>query len=180
MAAKNTDDGRWGLPGFARVRGPLKQARWQAPALVVLAFLAALGTNHWRSDGLALVGAWSAAARFSEAAGDSLVIGLEEAQRLFQQDAAIFLDARPQSQYVEGHIPGALNLPWQEVDRYFIETAQRLEGAAMIITYCEGESCDLSHELALFLKEMGFGNVRVLVDGWGVWQQAGLPLQMGE
>jgi 3-mercaptopyruvate sulfurtransferase SseA len=27
---------------------------------------------------------------------------------------------------------------------------------------------------------MGFENVRVLVNGWSVWQQAGLPLQMGE
>jgi rhodanese-related sulfurtransferase len=158
----------------------LKQARWQVPALVILALLAALGTNQWRSDRLALVGSWSAAERFSEAAGDNLVIGLEEAQRLFQQDAAIFLDARPQSQYAEGHIRGALSLPWQDVDRYFIQTAERLEDAAMIITYCDGESCDLSHELALFLKEMGFENVRVLVDGWSVWQQAGLPLQMGE
>jgi rhodanese-related sulfurtransferase len=158
----------------------LKQARWQVPALVVLAFLIALGTNQWRSDGIALVGAWSAAARFSEAAGESLVIGLEEAQRLFQQNAALFVDARPPGQYAEGHIRGALNLPWQEVDRYFMQTAERLEVAAMIITYCDGESCDLSHELALFLKEMGFENVRVLVNGWSVWQQAGLPLQMEE
>jgi 3-mercaptopyruvate sulfurtransferase SseA len=49
-----------------------------------------------------------------------------------------------------------------------------------LITYCDGESCDLSHELALFLKEMGFENVRVLVNGWSVWQQAGLPFQTGE
>jgi 3-mercaptopyruvate sulfurtransferase SseA len=158
----------------------LKQALWQAPALAALAVLIALGVNHWRSEGIALIGAWSAAARLSEAAGESLVIGLEEAQRRFQQDAALFVDARPQSQYAEGHIRGALSLPWQAVDRYFMETAERLEGAAMIITYCDGESCDLSHELALFLKEMGFENVRVLVNGWSVWQQAGLPLQMGE
>ena len=180
MAAKNSNDGRGGLPGIAWPRGPLKQARWQAPALVALAFLIALGTNQWRSDGIALVGAWSANARFSDAAGDSLVIGVEEAQRLFQQDAALFVDARPQSQYADGHIRGALSLPWHEVDRYYVEAAERLEGAAMIITYCDGESCDLSHELALFLKEMGFENVRVLVDGWSVWQQAGLPLQMGD
>ena len=44
----------------------------------------------------------------------------------------------------------------------------------MIIAYCDGEHCDLSHELALFLKEMGFENARVLVNGWTVWQQAGL------
>jgi rhodanese-related sulfurtransferase len=66
------------------------------------------------------------------------------------------------------------------VDSHFIELVEQLEGPRTLITYCDGESCDLSHELALFLKEMGFENVRVLVNGWSVWQQAGLPLQMGE
>ena len=85
------------------------------------------------------------------------------------------MDARPQSQYLEGHIRGALNLPWQEVDQYFMELADRLSDSEMIITYCDGESCDLSHELALFLKEMDYDNVRLLVNGWTVWQQADLP-----
>jgi 3-mercaptopyruvate sulfurtransferase SseA len=58
-----------------------------------------------------------------------------------------------------------------------MEMADRLEGSGTIITYCDGESCELSHELALFLKEMGFANVRVLVNGWTVWQQAGLPTE---
>ncbi|RJQ77468.1 MAG: rhodanese-like domain-containing protein [Desulfobacteraceae bacterium] len=61
-----------------------------------------------------------------------------------------FLDARPQAQYAQGHIRGALSLPGQDADRYFMETADRLDNAGMIITYCDGESCDLSHELALF------------------------------
>lgn len=68
-----------------------------------------------------------------------------------------------------------MSLPWQEADRYFMELADRLDVAETIVTYCDGVSCELSHELALFLKEMGFENVRVLVNGWTVWQQAGLP-----
>jgi rhodanese-related sulfurtransferase len=180
MADKNPNKPRTGSPRFERARGPLKQALWQAPALAALALLIALGVNHWRSDGIALVGAWSVNARFADAAGDSLVIGLEEAERLFQQNAALFVDARPQNQYADGHIRGALSLPWQAVDSHFIELVEQLEGPRTLITYCDGESCDLSHELALFLKEMGFENVRVLVNGWSVWQQAGLPLQMGE
>lgn len=89
------------------------------------------------------------------------MVDLDEPARLFERQTAIFLDARPPNQYDDGHIPGAMNLPWQEVDRYFIEMADRLEGSGMIITYCDGESCELSHELALFMKEMGFTNVRV-------------------
>jgi rhodanese-related sulfurtransferase len=137
-------------------------------------------TNHFRGDNLLLVGDWSADARFSDDAGESLVIALEQAGRLFEQDAAVFVDARPQSQYAQGHIRGALSLPWQEVHRYFVETADRLDGPKTIVAYCDGESCDLSHQLALFLKEMGFENVRVLVNGWTVWQRAGLPTDGGQ
>ena len=153
----------------------LKKALWQMPALFFAACFLALASNHLRSDSIPLVGDWSVNARFADAAGDSLVIGLDEAGRLFERQAALFLDARPQSQYAQGHIRGALNLPWQEADHYVMELADQLEGAAMIVTYCDGDQCDLSHELALLLKVMGFESVRVLVNGWSVWQQAGLP-----
>lgn len=153
----------------------LNKALWQIPLLIIAAGVIAIGVNLLRPDGIPFVGDGSEQARFSDAAGASLVIGLEEAGRLFRQEAALFVDARPQSQFAQGHIRGALNLPWQEVDRYFMETAERLEGSRTIITYCDGDNCDLSHELALFLKDMGFENVRVLVNGWTVWKQAGLP-----
>jgi 3-mercaptopyruvate sulfurtransferase SseA len=153
----------------------LKQTLWQIPLLIITASLMAGGVNHWRSDGIALVGDWSPEARFADAAGDSLIIDMAEASHLFREKAVVFVDARPKSQYLEGHIRGALNLPWQEVDQYFTEMADRIDGSEMIVTYCDGESCDLSHALALFLQEMGFANVRVLVNGWTVWQQAGLP-----
>jgi rhodanese-related sulfurtransferase len=159
---------------------PLKQTLWQIPAIIALAGLLAVSVNHFRSDGIPLVGNWSAEARFSDAAGESLVISLQEAGQLFERNEAVFVDARPRSQYVEGHIRGALSLPWQEVDRHFGEAVGRLEERGAIITYCDGESCDLSHELALFLKEMGFKDVRVLVNGWTVWRQAGLPTAEGE
>jgi len=86
------------------------------------------------------------------------------------------VDARSESLYREGHIQGALNIPWQEVDRYFVEVMERLDPEKTIITYCDGETCELSHELALFLQEMGFQSVRVLVNGWTVWKEAGLPV----
>ena len=156
-----------------------QQSLRQIPAFIALAVIIAVGVNHWRSDGIPLVGDWSMEARFSDAAGESLVISLEQAEQLFKQGAVVFLDARPESQYAEGRIQGALNFPWQEADRYFAETAARLEGPKMIVTYCDGEDCDLSHELALFLKDMGFENVRVLVNGLTVWREAGLPIETG-
>ena len=156
-----------------------QQSLWQVPALIALAVVIAVCVNHRRSDGIPLVGDWSVEARFTDGSGESLIISLDQAEQLFKQDAAVFLDARPESQYAEAHIQGAINFPWQEADRYFVETAARLEGSKMIVTYCDGEDCDLSHELALFLKDMGFENVLVLVNGLTVWREAGLPIETG-
>jgi len=45
---------------------------------------------------------------------------------------------------------------------------------AMVIAYCDGESCSLSKDLALYLFFRGYDNVRVLVNGWSRWLEAGL------
>jgi len=43
---------------------PIQKAMWQVPALLFLAALIAVGVNHWRSDGIPLVGNWSVKAQF--------------------------------------------------------------------------------------------------------------------
>ena len=43
----------------------------------------------------------------------------------------------------------------------------------------DGDTCDLSKELALLLENPGFSKARVLVNGWSVWQQAGLSVETG-
>ena len=156
-----------------------QRALWQAFALVLLASLIAIGVNQWRRDGIALIGDWSVAARVADTGGNSLVIDLSRTAALFQRQEVLLVDARPENQYAVGHIRGALSLPWPEAEQRFIEAADRLAGAKAIVTYCDGENCDLSHKLALFLKEMGFDNVRVLVNGWSLWRQAGLPTDGG-
>ena len=156
-----------------------KGAFWQAPCLVMIALFIAVGVNHWRSDGIPLVGDWSLEARVSDTAGNSMVIDLTEAEHLFLKDEVLFLDARSADEYEAGHIQGALSLPWQEIDHYFDGLFDRLDQGRTIVTYCDGEHCDLSHELALFLKDMGFEHVRVLINGWSLWREAGLPTDSG-
>jgi rhodanese-related sulfurtransferase len=65
------------------------------------------------------------------------------------------------------------------VDLNFMTVTADLEMTTPIITYCDGETCELSHDLALFLRDAGFTDSRVLVNGWTVWQQAGLPVGIG-
>jgi rhodanese-related sulfurtransferase len=157
-----------------------KQAAWQLPVLVVLSAAVALAVNALRVDRLPLVGDFSVAARMTTATGERMDIALEEAEKLFITQAAVFIDARSLDDYVKGRIQGARSLPWQEVDSNFIGATQDLDLETRIVTYCDGETCELSHDLALFLRDAGFTNSRVLVNGWTVWQQAGLPVESGE
>ena len=155
------------------------RAAWQIPALVILSTVAALAVNAVRTDRLPLVGDYSAAARMTTATGERMDISLEEAERLFFTDAAVFIDARSAEDYAQGHIQDARNLPWHDLDLKFMTVTADLELTTPIITYCNGETCELSHDLALFLRDAGFAYTRVLVNGWTVWQRAGLPVASG-
>lgn len=155
------------------------RAAWQMPALVILSTVAALAVNAVRTDRLPLIGEFSVSARMTTAAGERMDISLEEAERLYFTHAAVFIDARSAEEYAQGHIRDARSLPWQDVDLNFMTVTADLELTTPIVTYCDGETCELSHDLALFLRDAGFTDTRVLVNGWTVWQQAGLPVGTG-
>jgi rhodanese-related sulfurtransferase len=147
-------------------------------AVFILLISAALGTavNLIRPDSIPFVDAWSMADKLVTDDGDTLAIPLEDAANLFAENAAVFLDARTPAEYDQGHIQGAVNLPWHEVDTYFETVIMTLDPEALHITYCDGEACPLSHDLAVFLKDLGFTRVKVLVNGWTLWKEHDLPV----
>jgi len=148
----------------------------QGLSLIVISVAIALTVNQFRPGGINTVSDWSVEVRFTSADDALMVISFEEAGKLFELQEATFIDARSEEHYHQGHIKGALSLPWQSVNDYFIEIADQLDTNEPIITYCDGETCELSHELAVFLKDMGFNDSRVLVNGWSLWLKAGLPV----
>lgn len=98
---------------------------------------------------------------------------------MFLAQLAVFLDARPLDQYNEGHIQGAYSLPWQEFDKSADSVMAVIPPETTIIAYCDGESCDLSKELAFALLANGYTNTRVLVNGWTLWNDRKLPVESG-
>lgn len=154
--------------------------KWQAPLIIIVAMALGVLFNILRANGVALIGDWSPESRLTDREGNSLIVAFEEARMLFEKDSALFVDARSKQQYEEGHIKGALSLPWQEVEVSFAEASGSLNSGKTIVTYCDGEACDLSRSLALFLKEMGFSDVRVLVNGWTLWRSAQLPVERAD
>jgi rhodanese-related sulfurtransferase len=154
----------------------LMQSVWQCAAIFTLAIFLGFSINQFRNNRLPLFEDWSMEARLMSPSGKRLDISLVEAKNMFFKQAAIMMDARPNDDYEKGHIRNARSLPWEEVDQRFMEVTKDISVDTPIITYCDGETCNLSHHLANFLLDMGFTNVRILVNGWTKWQNADLPI----
>ena len=144
-------------------------------ALIVL--VAGFVSNRLRPDKMPLVEDWSAKSNLITPSGENLEISLAEATNLFKKGEAVFIDARSRAEYDTGHIKGAKSLPYKEVDWKFVDAMTGVPEDSAIITYCDGETCELSMELAVFLGNAGYKNVRVLSNGWSVWKQSGLPVE---
>ncbi len=152
----------------------------QSGLILLLAVVTGLLTNQARSNTLPLVASWAPEARLTADTGNSRVVSLHEAGSLCLEKTAIFLDARSPRDYAMGHIRGAQNIPWQSFDQYIDRVFATIPEDARIVTYCDGEHCSLSEDLAKELVSMGYKKVQVLLNGWTKWQEAGLPVEKGE
>jgi len=107
------------------------------------------------------------------------VVTLQQAQALWNSGTAFFLDARAPADYQAGHIAGALSLPIDDFDDHYPQVQPMLTPDTTIVAYCDGEDCDLSHRLMDRLRELGYHNVRLMVNGWTTWHTAGLLTHSG-
>jgi rhodanese-related sulfurtransferase len=153
---------------------------WRETILIlIISFSAGLGFNLVRPERLPLIADWTLEGRLKAMFGKTAVISFEEAKQAFLSKNGAFLDARPVNEFRTAHIRGARNLPLQDFDEYFDQATADLDLESLIITYCDGEQCILSINLAKKLKDMGFKNVRILVNGWTLWNEHHLPLEEG-
>jgi len=93
---------------------------------------------------------------------------------------ALVIDAREAHEYDAGHVPGAINLPYDQVatDRQRLE--QLDTGGRPIVIYCGGGSCELSLSLAWDLVYAGHDRIAVYMGGYPEWVDAGHPIVEGQ
>ena len=87
------------------------------------------------------------------------------------------LEALPPQYYADAHLPGAHNLPLDDIDS--LATTLAPDRTAAVVTYCTGTSCPNSRIAAERLRAMGYTNVRAYEGGKEDWAAAGLPLESG-
>lgn len=104
-----------------------------------------------------------------------IAIKLSRAYQLYKQ-GVIFIDSRSKEEYAQGHIKGAINIPFYESEKYE-DVLSKLDKNDLIVTYCSGEDCDTSilHGDELFQK--GYKRVYIFHGGWNDWLDAGYPVE---
>jgi len=103
-------------------------------------------------------------------------ISLEEAEDLWFNQKAVFIDSRSGYEYRQGHIPGAISIPLEEAKEKKGELLAIIPRERPLVLYCEGGNCLSSLSLARILHQSGFGNLRIFSGGWKEWTAAGLPV----
>lgn len=84
------------------------------------------------------------------------------------------LDVRPPEEFEAGHVPGAVNIPLEQLG----ERLDTLPRDVDVVAYCRGPYCLLAPRAAQILREHGW-RASVLEDGLPEWRAAGLPVAAG-
>jgi rhodanese-related sulfurtransferase len=126
----------------------------------------------------------SVAARL-EAKGLQL-IDIKGAQQLFrdpqyEQELTVFVDARDDRHYLEGHIPGAYQFDRYYPEKHLPQVLPACLNAMTVMVYCTGGDCEDSEFAAAALRDAGVAQNRLLVFTGGMteWVRNGLPVELG-
>ena len=85
----------------------------------------------------------------------------------------VIVDSRPTARrYDAGHIPGAINIPESQFEG---KAASLLpaDKSTLLIFYCGGEKCMLSHKSAYAAEALGHTNIKVYAAGEPDWRAQG-------
>lgn len=99
--------------------------------------------------------------------------GVSVEELLARMGSVVLLDVRPAEEYVLGHLPGAINIPTEELERRLGELPKDVD----IVAYCRGPYCVLSTDAVIALRAHGLSAHR-LGAGFPEWKAAGLRVDL--
>ena len=95
----------------------------------------------------------------------SFTTGPVELERMIKAQEVNVVDVRAEEDYVEGHIPGAVNLPKTKW-----ESGSGLRKDKINVLYCYSQTCHLAAAAALEFSTKGYP-VMELDGGFGTWKE---------
>jgi rhodanese-related sulfurtransferase/DNA-binding MarR family transcriptional regulator len=99
----------------------------------------------------------------------------DELLRRLKLDDVLVLDVRPVEEYAAGHVPGAHNVPPDELKHRLASLPRDQE----IVAYCRGPYCLFAIDAIQLLRRQGF-QARRLAGGFPDWAAEGRPVASGQ
>jgi rhodanese-related sulfurtransferase len=100
-------------------------------------------------------------------------IGLDEMLARSGSGDVVVVDVRPRLEYEAGHLPGAINIPLDDLSQHLSD----FDTDTTIVAYCRGPYCVLAAQAVAQLRDAGLQAQRL--DGGPLeWSAAGLPLTL--
>ena len=113
-----------------------------------------------------------AAEYLGEADGLQPLTRQELMRRLDAGEQIVLLDVRPADEYAAGHLPNAVSMPLEDLDRRLRELPRKRG----IVAYCRGPYCAFAPSAVRLLRAAGYEAQR-LEDGLPEWKAAGLAVE---
>ena len=102
-------------------------------------------------------------------------ISIDVAERLFS-DSVLFIDAREEEYYIEGHIPNSICN--DDFDSLVYQIEDFITYKNGFVVYCSDDDCGSSEDLAYQLQDQGFTNIYLFKGGWKQWVENDLPVEV--
>ena len=99
-------------------------------------------------------------------------VSIEELLRRERAGDVVVLDTRPAGEYEAGHIPGALSMPVDDLEKRLKELPRK----KAYVAYCRGPYCIYADRAVEILKANG-RHAKRLREGFPDWRAAGLPVE---
>lgn len=98
-----------------------------------------------------------------------------------EQELIVFVDARNEESYLEGHIPAAYHFDHYYPDKYLPAVFPACQQAETVIVYCIGGDCEDSEFASAYLVDAGIPAARlnVFAGGFDAWKTNGMPVEIG-
>lgn len=103
------------------------------------------------------------------------MIDTARAIQLINREDAVIVDVREMSEYVEGHLPQARNIPLGQLEQRLGDLEKRKESPVVLVCQSGGRSAEACKKLSV----LGFSRVYTLEGGVAAWRDAGMPLKKG-
>lgn len=113
---------------------------------------------------------------------DIRMISIEEVRRLADKaaeghpEAVLLIDARPASHFAQGRLPGAVNIPLQQIDPER-DRDPRLQRYDNLVVYGEDPASATARALTKRLMATGYDDVRMFAGGMAEWRARRYPVE---